>query len=574
MPADPETTKERPEPGRADAELAPLMDAATLAGHGGAAVLIDKRFRVRYLEGAFGKFLAFSAGPLTYDLLAMARPDLRARLRRLCVLALEEGRLVRDTIAPGGGNGSLTVVPIRSQEETLLLVLFRETPGLRGATEPLPHSEAALTAELEQALEETRRDLAATIQKLEAANEKLRSSSEATAAVNEELRVANQELQSSRGELQSTNEALRIVNSQLKLKVQEAARTNADLENLVSATEIPTVFLDLDLRVQRYTPTACSLFHLIHSDVGRPLADIAPRFRDAALMADARAVSAAGPVPERLVPALDGRWYLRRVVPYRLGERRVAGIVLTFVDVTEQKALREEIVSIASLEQRRIGEELHDGTQQELTGLGLLAQSLAETLAAEGESRESALAAKLAAGIAEANRHVRDISRGLVPVTVAAGDLEAALAELGRRTLDRDRLSVALDYSAPVSIPSDLFATHLFRIAQEAVTNAVKHADARQIVIRLASEENEFRLEIADDGKGLPEARGNSGAGLRIMEHRCALLGGALALRARPGGGTVVSCVLPRTAALSGSATKRRRRETALGVTPASRTPT
>ncbi len=543
------------------------MCAALLAEDGGGAALVDTRFGVRYLEGDVQRFLAFTAGPLRYDLLAMAPVSMRSRLRRACELALDERRSVRDEAARGDAGCSVTVVPISTQDETLLLVTFRQTADPRRPATLSPDSEAAAIRELERALEATQRNLAGTIRQLEDANERLRSSNEEVTAMNEELRAAN-------AELESSGEELRIVNDELELKVEETARTSADLENLISATEIPILFLDLDLRIQRYTPGAGGLFHLIPSDVGRPLADIAPRCRDAALLADARAAAAAGPVPQKLIPALNGRWYLRRLRPYRLAEGRLAGVVLAFVDVTEQKALREEVLSISSLEQRRIGQELHDGTQQELTGLGLLAQTLAETLAGQGAARESELAAKLAAGIGDANRRVRDLSRGLVPVAIPAYELEAALTELARRTLERDRLSVVLDYSAAALIDNDSVATHLFRIAQEAVTNAVKHAEASELVIEFRAEKKALRLAIADDGKGLDESREYGGAGLRIMAHRSALLGGTLAVRARPGGGTIVTCVVPwgrdhaAETAVDSRAAKRPR------LTSASRTPT
>jgi two-component system, chemotaxis family, CheB/CheR fusion protein len=215
-------------------------------------------------------------------------------------------------------------------------------------------------------------------------------------------------------------------------------------------------------------------------------------------------------------------------------------------DITEQKALQEEILRIATLEQRRIGQDLHDSTQQELTGLGLLAQSLSEALAAQGASQQSELAGKLAAGIAEANRHVRTLARGLVPVAVDAEGLMSALGELASSTEKHHGLSCRFECPVPVDVADEAVATHLYRIAQEAVTNAVKHARTDAISIRLERSDRTLTVEISDEGIGIeqPSIR-KEGLGLRIMEHRCALIGGALTVRRRDSGGTVVTCTLP-----------------------------
>lgn len=216
-------------------------------------------------------------------------------------------------------------------------------------------------------------------------------------------------------------------------------------------------------------------------------------------------------------------------------------------DITEQRALQQEVVQIATLEQRRIGQELHDGTQQELAGLGLLAQSLSEQLAAGGASTDAELAARLAAGIAQTNRQVRELSRGLVPMVIEAAGLPTALGELAASTTERHGLACSFESATPLEIGDSVAATHLYRIAQEAVGNAVKHARASAVSIKLASDERALRLEIGDDGVGVADdAQHTGGLGLRIMDYRCALIGGNLTVGRRDGGGTLVVCVVPR----------------------------
>ena len=157
--------------------------------------------------------------------------------------------------------------------------------------------------------------------------------------MNEELRSATEELETSREELQSINEELTTVNQELKGKVDELSRANGDLQNLMAATAIATVFLDRELRITLFTPSAVELFNLIHADVGRPISDLATGLDYPQLNDDA------APVLDELVPIerevrFGERWLLARLRPYRSGEDRIAGVVFTFVDITERAARR------------------------------------------------------------------------------------------------------------------------------------------------------------------------------------------------------------------------------------------
>ncbi|MGH8137612.1 MAG: PAS domain S-box protein [Steroidobacteraceae bacterium] len=223
------------------------------------------------------------------------------------------------------------------------------------------------------------------------------------------------------------------------------------------------------------------------------------------------------------------------------------GLFVGFIhDMTATKTLREEILKIAILEQQRIGQELHDGTQQELTGLGLLAHDLSEALSRQGSQTEAKLAARLASGIAQANLHVRSLAHGLVPVPVDAETLPAALGELARSTRATYGLSCQFDCPEPLQVGIASTATHLYRIAQEAVGNAAKHAKAEAISIRLRRTEADLVLEIADNGIGIVPGRApHEGAGLRLMEYRCAVIGGCFKVQQQESGGTLVACAIP-----------------------------
>jgi signal transduction histidine kinase len=365
------------------------------------------------------------------------------------------------------------------------------------------------------------------------------------ASMTEELEIANEELTASNVELRSLNQELRVLNGELQQKVAQLNAANDDLATLITAMDVAVVFLDEALRLRRFTPPAAHLLPLTPHDLGRSLSEMTSAFVDRGLLDEARLVIETDAASEREMPSGPHRWYLRRVLPYPAGEPP-AGVVISWVDITQTKSLQLEVSQIATLEQQRIGQELHDGTQQELTGLGLLAQSLSDSLARGDRQAEHALAHRLALGLASANQHVRTLARGLVPVPIDAESLAPALADLARSTEESFEVSCDFELAGPVTIGDASSATHLYRIAQEAIRNATRHSKADRISIRLASAEGDLLLEVRDNGIGIPpRTRKHRGVGLRLMEHRCSLLGGRFSAEQHPAGGTVVACLLP-----------------------------
>jgi PAS domain S-box-containing protein len=161
--------------------------------------------------------------------------------------------------------------------------------------------------------------------------------------MNQELRCATEELEVNRQELQSINEELSVVNQELSTNINDLGKVNTDLQNLIDATAIPTVFLDLELCVMRYTPDAVGLFRLIPSDVGRPLADLRDNLDYPALLDDARRVLAAAEAIQKEVRDTAGRSFLARILPYRTREGAIAGVVLTFIEITARKQAEEAL---------------------------------------------------------------------------------------------------------------------------------------------------------------------------------------------------------------------------------------
>jgi two-component system CheB/CheR fusion protein len=194
----------------------------------------------------------------------------------------------------------------------------------------------------------------------EAANEELLAANEELMSLNEEYRATTEELETSKEELQSLNEELETVNAELKHKFDEISRAHSDLENLIAATEVGTLFLDLNLRIHRFTPRLADLFNVTPNDRGRPIGDFTHRLDYDRLEADARQVLDTLSPVERELSSREGRWYLVRFRPYRTLDYRIDGVVVTFVDVTERKRAEEEIQAAREYAER-IVETIHDG---------------------------------------------------------------------------------------------------------------------------------------------------------------------------------------------------------------------
>lgn len=221
-------------------------------------------------------------------------------------------------------------------------------------------------------------------------------------------------------------------------------------------------------------------------------------------------------------------------------------VVVIVRDITERKRLEKEILDISDRERQRIGQDLHDGLGQHLAGIEFISQALAQQLAAKRRP-EAASAAEIARLVREAMRQSRQLARGLAPVVLESEGLMAALEELATNTAKVFGLRTRFECPAPVLIDDHHVATHLFRIAQEAVSNAVKHARAKQLLLALRHTANQVVLTIADDGVGLSDPLpGLKGLGLRIMQYRAGLIGASLLVLRQPSGGTTVTCSLPR----------------------------
>ncbi|MBV8114950.1 MAG: PAS domain S-box protein [Silvibacterium sp.] len=220
-------------------------------------------------------------------------------------------------------------------------------------------------------------------------------------------------------------------------------------------------------------------------------------------------------------------------------------VITTGIDITERKHLERALLEISAREQRRIGQDLHDGLGQHLTGIAFMAKAH-EARLAERSRPEAEDAAKIVKFVNEAIYKTRELARGLLPVVSESQGLMSALQLWASEVEDLFRIRCRFECDQPVLIHDVTTATHLYHIAREAVNNAIKHGAPRSIMIQLAAEKGRGTLLIRDDGLGMAEIReSNHGMGLHIMNYRAAMIGGSLDVRQGTPQGTLVICSFP-----------------------------
>jgi two-component system CheB/CheR fusion protein len=310
-------------------------------------VLVDGDYEIVHLSPSAGRFLHFAGGEPTRNLVRSVHADLRIDLRAALYQAAQqqnEVHLSPITMQVAGGSVvvKVRVMPAQEGGEPLFLVLFEPQAGQPGtAAEGQPLQPDPLARHLDAEIDRLKVHLRDTVEQYEASAEELKASNEELQAMNEEMRAATEELETSREELQSINEELTTVNQELSTKVDQLSHANSDIQNLMDATRIATIFLDRELRITRFTPTAVPLFNLIPGDLGRPLTDMATQLEYPQLGSDARRVLERLVPTEREVGQSDGSWYLARLIPYRTADDRIGGLVITFIDITERKRAEE-----------------------------------------------------------------------------------------------------------------------------------------------------------------------------------------------------------------------------------------
>lgn len=315
--------------------------------------IINERGDIYYLHGNTGRFLELPTGQPRMCLFEMAREGLRLELmtavRKIAAHPREtEQRMV--TITADGRPLTVVLEVSRMDEPEALAGLFlvsfrtretepaaaeRKTGKSRAGESPPPDETRRRIRELEIELQHKDETLQGTVEELETSNEELRASNEELQSTNEELQSTNEELETSREEMQSLNEELTTVNTELQAKVEELSQVSDDMVNLLNSTGVATLFLNNDLKINRFNDLATDLFKLISSDAGRPISDLASNLEDYTdLEEDCRLVLTTLESRVRDVRLKNGTWRQMRLTPYRTSDNVIDGVVITFTDIT------------------------------------------------------------------------------------------------------------------------------------------------------------------------------------------------------------------------------------------------
>ena len=318
-------------------------------------ILVDDSQRAAHLSEGAGRFLQPSGGMLTGDVTDLVRPELRLDLLSSLHRAFEHGQPTTALPVDVQFNGTPHRVIVHVQPAAgdplsgprHALVLFLDGGPAPQAAQ-IESDDAELQRGREESIRRLREELQLTQSRLrttreesETVTEELRAANEELQSVNEEYRSTAEELETSKEELQSINEELQTVNSELKLKLDSISHAHSDLQNLMAATDIGTLFLDEQLRIKLFTPRMTDLFSIKPGDEGRPITDFTHRLEYGNLGADARRVLEDLTPVETEVRTKDDGWYLARLRPYRTVDNKIDGVVATFIDITQRRRADE-----------------------------------------------------------------------------------------------------------------------------------------------------------------------------------------------------------------------------------------
>jgi two-component system, chemotaxis family, CheB/CheR fusion protein len=343
--------RDRPLPrGRRETPTYGQLHQRIVEQYGPPSMLVSPDDRAVHLSEHAGRYLVHPGGELTNSAFKLVREELRLELRSALQAARERNFPIRLTPVPVELQGERRLValdvrpaPAGDEQEGFVVVMFHELDG----DVPSQLADDAITSpgtrEIEAELALAKQQLQGIVEQYETSQEEMRASHEELQSSNEELRSTLEELETSKEELQSMNEELQTVNQENRHKVEELAQLSADLQNLLTATGIATLFLDRDLRILRFTPKVGDLFNIRPVDRGRPLSDLTHRLDYSAIREDAESVLRNLDGSEREIRDDSGHWYLARVLPYRGPHQGVDGVVINLIDITELKRGEEAL---------------------------------------------------------------------------------------------------------------------------------------------------------------------------------------------------------------------------------------
>ncbi len=476
-------------------------------------IVVNENHDILHFSEKTSAFLEPAGGMASLNLLKMAREGLRLDLRAAIHRCLKTRKDVTVDGVKMKKNGHIATVrilvsPLGETEslEGLALVLFEEiAPPVKGAKKQVLPKNDPVLVHLESELKEAKEQLQMMIEEFETSNEELRSSNEELSSMNEELQSSNEELSTSKEELQSLNEEMSMMNQELESKVEELSRSNNDMHNLLSSTDIATIFLDGNLRIKRFTAPAAKILPLLPTDVGRPIQDLAQNILYENLPRDAESVLRLLVPQEKILRARDNCWYVMRIMPYRTIENVIEGVVVTFTDVTTLRKTEDSLRG--SLQGKELLlREIHHRVKNNL-------QIVTSFLRIRSADLKDARAQAILADCQNLLRSIAIIHEKLLKTgeirDVKFGEFADNI--VGELRLAKGQGSAAIEVACSgTDVLLDLdTAIPCAMILNELVTNAIRHAFTAggKGMIRLDLQEindDELEMLVEDNGVGLP----------------------------------------------------------------------
>ena len=358
----------------------------TLEIQGPPSVLINTDHMILHVSQTAGRYLLQPRGAITGDILRLVRPELQMELRTSILMAFDKDRATvsRPVLVQFNGHPHRVIVSVRPrnhstgesrvpEKQALVLFLEHEVDEPLDVTGPEENASAgqaeqeSLIAQLQSEIQHLREQLQVTIEEYDSSNEEMKAANEELQSINEEYRSATEELETSKEELQSLNEELQTVNNDLKNKLEEISEAHQELENLLGATEIGTLFLDRGLRIQRFTAGVSEVINILPTDRGRPIGHLTHRLKYDSFMEDAELVLRQLIPIEREVRMEQDGWYLLRFRPFRTTQDRIEGVVITFISITALKESEVQLLKAKETLEERVQErtrELNEANQE------------------------------------------------------------------------------------------------------------------------------------------------------------------------------------------------------------------
>jgi two-component system CheB/CheR fusion protein len=344
-----------------------LADHFIIQNYAPASVLVNVNGDILYITGRTGKYIEPAAGKANWNIHAMAREGLRQVLPGAFRKAVQSNDAINISNLKIGSNKEVQFVNLTIQQienpdplKGMVMILFAEIPAPiqpeLTETKKVKGISTGRVRELEIELQQSHEELQSTREEMQTSQEELKSINEELQSTNEELQSTNEELTTSKEEMQSLNEELQTVNIELQSKVNDHARSNDDMKNLLNSTEIATLFLDKELHIRRYTDKATQIFKLRDADIDRPFTDLVSNLEYSEIEIHAREVLKNLASHETAVSTKDKRWFNVRIMPYRTVDDRIDGLVTTFTNITEAKKLEIEL--------KRLNEELRKSKER------------------------------------------------------------------------------------------------------------------------------------------------------------------------------------------------------------------